>query len=71
MTTEQYTLAKDYRHDIYLLDCIRDSQLKNHWIKFVTPDGLNMDAYSDAFIEDFEEWVQKEKEKLEKLFEEL
>jgi len=71
MTKEQYDMAKDYRHDIYLLDCIMNSQLKSHWIKFVTPDGLNMDAYSDAFIEDFEEWVKKEKEKLEKLFEEL
>lgn len=71
MTTEQYTLAKDYRHEIYLLDRIMNSQLKSHWIKFVTPDGLNMDAYSDVFIEDFKEWAQKEKEKLEKLFEEL
>ena len=71
MITEQYTLAKDYRHDIELLDSIRDSQLKDHWVEFTTPDGCNGSAYSDAFIEDFEEWVQKEKEKLEKLFEEL
>ena len=71
MITEQYTLAKDYRHDIELLDSIRNSQLKDHWVEFTTPDGCNGSAYSDAFIEDFEEWVQKEKEKLEKLLEEL
>ena len=71
MITEQYTLAKDYRHDIELLDSIRDSQLKDHWVEFTTPDGCNGSAYSDAFIDDFEEWVQKEKEKLEKLLEDL
>lgn len=71
MTRTQYDTAKDYRKDICLLDCIRDSQLKDHWVKFVTPDGLDREAYSDTFIEDFEEWVQKEREKLEKLFEEL
>lgn len=71
MTTEQYILAKDYRHDIELLDSIRKSQLKDHWVEFSTPDGCNGSAYSDAFIEDFEEWVMKEKEKLSKLFEEL
>ena len=71
MTKEQYDMAKDYRHDIELLDSIRDSQLKDHWVEFTTPDGCNGSAYSDAFIEDFEEWVQKEKEKLEKLLEEL
>ena len=71
MITEQYTLAKDYRHDIELLDSIRDSQLKDHWVEFTTPDGCNGSAYSDAFIDDFEEWIQKEKEKLEKLLEEL
>ena len=71
MITEQYTLAKDYRHDIELLDSIRDSQLKDHWVEFTTPDGCNGSAYSDVFVDDFEEWVQKEKEKLEKLFEEL
>jgi hypothetical protein len=71
MTKEQYDTARDYRQDIYLLDCIRDSQLKNHWVKFVTPDGLNREGYSDVLVDDFEEWVQKEREKLEKLFEEL
>lgn len=71
MTQNQYDTARDYRQDIYLLDCIRDSQLKNHWVKFVTPDGLDREAYSDTFIDDFEEWVQKERGKLEKLFEEL
>ena len=71
MITEQYTLAKDYRHDIELLDSIRDSQLKDHWVEFTTPDGCNGSAYSDVFVDDFEEWVQKEKEKLEKLLEEL
>lgn len=67
MTKEQYTLAQDYVHDIELLDSIRDSQLKDHWVEFTT-DGCRSSAYSDTFIEDFEEWVQKEKERLEKLF---
>lgn len=71
MTKGQYTLAQDYVHDIELLDSIRDSQLKDHWINFTTPDGCDGSAYSDVFIDDFEEWVQKEKEKLEKLLEEL
>jgi hypothetical protein len=71
MTKEQYTLAQDYVHDIDLLDSIRNSQLKDHWVNFTTPDGCDGSAYSDVFIEDFEEWVQKEKEKLEKLLEEL
>lgn len=71
MTKEQYTLAQDYMHDIKLLDSIRKSQLKDHWVNFTTPDGCDGSAYSEVFLDDFEEWVQKEKEKLEKLFEEL
>jgi hypothetical protein len=71
MTKEQYTLAQDYVHDIDLLDSIRNSQLKDHWVNFTTPDGCDGSAYSEVFIDDFEEWVQKEKEKLEKLLEEL
>jgi hypothetical protein len=71
MTKEQYDTARDYVHDIDLLDSIRKSQLKDHWVNFTTPDGCDGSAYSDVFIDDFEEWVQKEKEKLEKLIEEL
>lgn len=71
MTKEQYELARDYTHDIKLLDSIRDSQLKDHWVEFSTPDGCRGSAYSDVFLDDFKEWVQKEKEKLEKLLEEL
>ena len=71
MTKEQYELAQDYRHDIELLNSIRDSQLKDHWVNFTTPDGCDGSAYSEVFLDDFEEWVQKEKEKLVKLFEEL
>ena len=71
MTKEQYTLANDYVHDIELLDSIRNSQLKDHWVEFSTPDGCRASAYSEIFMDDFEEWVQKEKEKLEKLLEEL
>ena len=71
MTKEQYELAQDYRHDIDLLNSIRDSQLKDHWVNFTTPDGCDGSAYSEVFLDDFEEWVQKEKEKLVKLFEEL
>ena len=61
MTKEQYDIAQDYVHDIELPDSIRDSQLKDHWVEFTTPDGCNGSAYSDAFIEDFEEWVRKKK----------
>ena len=71
MTKEQYELAQDYRHDIELLNSIRDSQLKDHWVNFTTPDGCDGSAYSEVFLDDFEEWIQKEKEKLVKLFEEL
>ena len=71
MTKEQYNLECDYMHDIELLDSIRDSQLKDHWVNFTTPDGCNGSAYSEVFVDDFEEWVQKEKKKLEKLLEEL
>ena len=71
MTKEQYTLAQDYMHDIELLDSIRDSQLKDHWVNFTTPDGCDGSAYSEVFLEDFQEWVTKEMEKLAKLFEEL
>ena len=71
MTKEQYNLACDYEHDIELLNSIRDSQLKDHWVNFTTPDGCDGSAYSEVFLDDFEEWVQKEKEKLVKLFEEL
>ena len=58
-------------HDIELLDSIRDSQLKSHWVEFTTPDGCKASAYSNVFIDDFEEWVVKEKEKLSELLEEL
>ena len=71
MTKEQYTLANDYVHDIKLLDSIRDSQLKDHWVNFTTPDGCDGSAYSEVFLDDFEKWVQKEKFKLAKLLEEL
>lgn len=71
MTKEQYTLAQDYVHDIELLDSIRKSQLKDHWVEFTTPDGCKGSAYSDVFVDDFKEWVMKEKEKLSKLLEEL
>lgn len=71
MTKEQYNLGCDYVHDIELLNSIRNSQLKDHWVNFTTPDGCDGSAYSDVFIDDFEDWVQKEKEKLEKLLEEL
>ena len=71
MTKEQYTLVQDYMHDIELLDSIRDSQLKDHWVNFTTPDGCDGSAYSEVFLEDFQEWVTKEMEKLAKLFEEL
>jgi hypothetical protein len=71
MTKEQYTLAQDYVHDIDLLNSIRNSQLKDHWVNFTTPDGCSDSAYSEVLVDDFEEWVNKEKEKLEKLFEEL
>ena len=71
MTNEQYEQARDYVHDIKLLDSIRDSQLKDHWVEFTTPDGCRGSAYSDVFLDDFEEWVMKEKEKLLDLLEEL
>lgn len=71
MTKEQYEQAKDYRHDIGLLDSVIYSQKQNHWVKFVTPDGGNDSGYSDVFLEDFKKWVEKEREKLLKLFEEL
>lgn len=71
MTKEQHTLACDYMHDIELLDSIRDSQLKDHWVEFTTPDGCKGSAYSDVFVDDFERWVKEEKEKLSKLLEEL
>lgn len=71
MTKEQYTLAQDYVHDIQLLDSIRKSQLKDHWVEFTTPDGCKGSAYSDVFLEDFEKWVKEEKTKLSVLLEKL
>ena len=71
MTNEQYRQARDYVHDIELLDSIIHSQNKNHWVQFVTPDGCHDPGYSDVFLDDFKEWVTKEEEKLSKLLEEL
>lgn len=71
MTREQYEQAREYVQDIELLDSIMYSQNKNHWVQFVTPDGCHDSGSSNVFLEDFEEWVQKEKEKLSELLEEL
>jgi hypothetical protein len=71
MTNEQYRQARDYVHDIELLDSIMYSQNKRHWVQFVTPDGCHDSGSSDVFLEDFKEWVTKENEKLSKLLEEL
>jgi hypothetical protein len=71
MTEEQYTQAREYVQDINLLDSIMYSQNKNHWVEFVTPDGCHDSGSSNVFLDDFEEWVAKEKEKLSKLLEEL
>ena len=71
MTEKQYELAQDYVHDIELLDSIRKSQLKDHWVEFTTPDGCKGSAYSDVFVDDFKKWVEEEKTKLSVLLEEL
>lgn len=71
MTKEQYTLAQDYVHDVELLKSIIYSQNERHWVQFVTPDGCHGSGHSDVFLDDFKEWVMKEKEKLSKLLEEL
>ena len=71
MTKEQYRQARDYVKDIELLDSIIYSHNKNHFVKFVTPDGCNNIGSSDVFLDDFKGWITKEKEKLSKLFEEI
>lgn len=71
MTREQYSQAQKYVQDIELLDSIAYSQNKNHWVKFVTPDGCNGSGYSDVFLDDFKKWVKEEKVKLSVLLERL
>lgn len=66
MTREKVEQAQKLIEDIDILENIREAQNKSYWVRFVTPDdNEGMECGSDTFLDDFEQFVANEIDKLE------
>ena len=72
MTKETYQLAERLNHDLTVLNAIKFQQDKKHWIGFRTPDNDSVDSLWTAELRnDFQEFIDGEIEKVNRLFDEL
>lgn len=75
MTRETLEKANHLKHDIEILEELKDHQTKQHWVGFRVPNGSLEekldDFYSDEINNAFKEFVSTQLERAEKLLEEL
>ena len=71
MTKETFNKAVYINHDITSLKEIKSEQDKNHWVGFRTPTNDIESFWNPEIMNDFKEFVEKELEKVEKMFSDI
>ena len=72
MTRETYEKAHRLDHDLTVLKDIKFEQDKKHWVGFCTVRNTTIDSFFEPELkEDFKEFIIREIEKANKMFEEL
>lgn len=72
MTKETYQIAKKLNHDLTVLNHIKSEQDKKHWVGFCDYNNDSIDSFLCAELQnDFREFIIRELEKTNKMFEDL
>ena len=71
MTQEIFNKATHINHDITVLKNIKFEQDKRHWVGFRTPSGDESSFWDSELQVDFENFIDSELEKAQKLLREL
>lgn len=72
MTRETYGKAYNLDHDLTVLKDIKFEQDKNRWVGFRTSSNRMIDSFWESELkDDFKEFIIREIEKVNKMFEEL